>query len=107
MFKSGGYNIYPLEIEDAISEHPKVSTAAVLSMPDAKYQEVGFAFVSPKAGQTVTENEIREFLSERIANFKIPKRFSVREALPLLPNSKLDKQALRAELDSLLQQESK
>ena len=106
MFKSGGYNIYPLEIEAAIGEHPKVSVAAVLGMPDPKFQEVGFAFVAPKPGQQVTEAELREFLGERIANFKIPKQFSIRQALPYLPNSKLDKQSLRHELDALLKGET-
>jgi acyl-CoA synthetase (AMP-forming)/AMP-acid ligase II len=96
MFKSGGYNIYPAEIEQAICEHPSVALAAVIATPDPKFQEVGMAFVEPRMGASVTAEEVHEFLRARIANYKIPKRFVIATELPKLPNLKIDKAALRS-----------
>ncbi|MGO9950066.1 MAG: class I adenylate-forming enzyme family protein [Steroidobacteraceae bacterium] len=96
MFKSGGYNIYPAEIEQAICEHPSVALAAVIATPDPKFQEVGMAFVEPRLGASVTAEEVQEFLRARIANYKIPKRFVIATELPKLQNLKIDKAALRS-----------
>jgi len=101
MFKSGGYNVYPLEIEQAITEHPDVLIAAVLPMPDPMYQEVGHAFVMPMPGRTIAPEQLKRFLKERIANYKVPKGFTVEPALPLLPNGKIDKQTLKQRLSAL------
>ncbi len=98
MFKSGGYNVYPVEIEQAICEHPAVALAAVLDVPHPTFQEVGHAIIQPKPGQSVTDQEIEEFLRSRIANYKVPKSFQTLEAMPLLPNGKIDKVALRETL---------
>jgi acyl-CoA synthetase (AMP-forming)/AMP-acid ligase II len=96
MFKSGGYNIYPAEIEQAICEHPAVALAALVAVPDLKFQEVGLAFVEPRAGGCVTGEELRDFLRARIANYKIPKQFIIAAELPKLPNLKVDKVALKS-----------
>ncbi len=94
MFKSGGYNVYPLEIEQAIAEHPAVLLCAVLPVPHPMFQEVGHAFVMPLEGKSITSAELREYLADKIANYKVPKSFSIEAALPLLPNGKVDKQQL-------------
>jgi acyl-CoA synthetase (AMP-forming)/AMP-acid ligase II len=99
MYKSGGYNIYPVEIEQALAEHPGVAVAAVLPVPHELYQEVGHAFIVPTEGAQPTAEELRAFLRERLANYKVPKSFSFEAALPLLPSSKIDRQALRRRLD--------
>ncbi len=96
MFKSGGYNVYPVEVEQAISEHPAVALAAVVPVDHPTFQEVGFAFVETRPGMSVTADELKEYLKGRIANYKVPKSFVVQEALPKLPNSKIDKMSLRA-----------
>jgi acyl-CoA synthetase (AMP-forming)/AMP-acid ligase II len=96
MFKSGGYNVYPAEVEGAISEHQGVEMVAVVPVPDEVYQEVGWAFVSPKAGASVEEEELRGFARERLANYKIPKRFIITSALPRTLVGKIDKPRLRA-----------
>lgn len=98
MYKSGGYNVYPREVEIALESFPGVSAAAIISMPDPQWQEVGWAFVL--SAEQISEGEILAFLRQRLANYKIPKRIIVRAELPLLPIGKIDKQALRrASLD--------
>jgi acyl-CoA synthetase (AMP-forming)/AMP-acid ligase II len=93
MFKSGGYNVYPREIEIALEAHPAVRLAAVISVPDPLYVEVGHAFV---VAEGLGEEELREHCRTRLANYKVPKRFTVARDLPLLPIGKVDKRALRA-----------
>ncbi len=93
MFKSGGYNIYPREIEIALEEHPAVSAAAVVAMPDPVWQEVGWAFVI--AAPQASEADIAGFARTKLANFKVPKRFILSVELPLLPIGKIDKRALQ------------
>lgn len=98
MFKSGGYNVYPREVEVAIEAHPKVALVAVIAMADPVFQEVGHAFVVPKASETPTPEELRSYCRERLAVYKVPKQFHVRQTLPALPNGKIDKAALLSSL---------
>jgi acyl-CoA synthetase (AMP-forming)/AMP-acid ligase II len=97
MFKSGGYNVYPREVELALEDHPGVRLAAVIGVPDSVYGEVGLAFVIPANGP-VDPEELRRYLRARVANYKIPKRIEVTGDLPLLPVGKIDRVALRATL---------
>ena len=97
MFKSGGYNIYPVEIELALNEHPLVQLAAVLPVEHPVFQEVGHAFIETQ-DPTLSAETLREFLKPLLANYKIPKSFSFEHELPKLPNSKIDKQALKRRL---------
>lgn len=99
MFKSGGYNCYPVEIELAICEHPDVAQAAVVAVPHDTFQEVGHAFLAAHPGRTIDIEALKAFLRERIANYKIPKSWSVLPAFASLPNGKVDKRAMRALLD--------
>jgi acyl-CoA synthetase (AMP-forming)/AMP-acid ligase II len=96
MIKSGGYNLYPRELEEALEMHPAIALAAVIGVPNEQYGEVAIAYFEPRAGAVIDESELRVWLRERLANFKIPKRFVALEQLPLLPNGKLDKLRLRA-----------
>jgi acyl-CoA synthetase (AMP-forming)/AMP-acid ligase II len=93
LFKSGGYNVYPREVEAAIEEHPAVLAVAVVPRPDPRWQEVGVAFVVPKPGMSV--DSLAEWLETRLANYKRPKKFVVQDSLPLLPIGKVDRNALR------------
>ncbi|HEC09396.1 MAG TPA: long-chain fatty acid--CoA ligase [Acidimicrobiales bacterium] len=93
MFKSGGYNVYPREVELALEEHPLVDMAAVISIPDARFQEVGVAYVMGSG--ELDPDELRDFARQRLANYKIPKQIIVLESLPMLPIGKVDKKALR------------
>lgn len=102
MFKTGGENVYPREVEDIIESHDAVLFAAVLGVPDELYQEVGWAFVMPTPGQEVTEEDLRTLCKDRLSNFKVPKKFFIRPLLPLLASGKVDKMALQEEVKDLL-----
>ncbi|PZG39707.1 long-chain fatty acid--CoA ligase [Spongiactinospora gelatinilytica] len=93
MFKSGGYNVYPREIEIALEEHPAVALTAVVGVPDERWGEVGHAFVVARA--PVTEAELREHARARLANYKVPKVFRLETELPKLAVGKVDKVRLR------------
>jgi acyl-CoA synthetase (AMP-forming)/AMP-acid ligase II len=93
MYKSGGYNVYPREVEAAIESHPAVVMAAVVSRPDPVWQEVGVAYVITRA--PLTPEEIFAHCRGRLANYKLPKIVSVVRELPLLPIGKVDKVLLR------------
>jgi acyl-CoA synthetase (AMP-forming)/AMP-acid ligase II len=97
MFKSGGYNVYPREVEAALEAHPAVALAGVVGVPDPLYHETGCAFLLPKPGHALTAEGLIAHCRARLANYKIPKRFVIRDELPLLPIGKLDKTALKAE----------
>ncbi len=98
MFISGGFNIYPREIEIVLEENPEVGLVAVLGVADPVFGEVGHAFVEPLPGTQVEEELLRNWCRDRLANYKIPKTFEVCNELPRLPIGKIDKQALRKEL---------
>lgn len=93
MFKSGGYNVYPREVETAIEAHPGVEQVAVVSIEDPTWQEIGVAFVVAREPLSIAE--VEAWCRERLANYKIPKRFVFVTALPLLPIGKVDKPALK------------
>ena len=93
MFKSGGYNVYPLEVEQALESLEGVAMAVVVPVPDEDYVEVGHAFVVAPPG--LRPEALRAALRERLANYKIPKRIEVVQALPMLPIGKVDRLALK------------
>jgi len=95
MFKSGGYNVYPREIEIAIEEHDSVVAAAVVGVPDPLFSEVGYAFVLCEPGSTLTAAEVRALCKEGLANFKMPKTIEIVDVFPLLPNGKMDRTRLQ------------
>lgn len=93
MYKSGGYNVYPREIEAVLETHPAIAAAAVVAVPDPLWQEVGIAFIT--ANLPVDLGELDTFLRDRLANYKLPKSIVQATELPLLPIGKVDKAALR------------
>lgn len=95
MFKSGGFNIYPREIEIAIEEHADVAMAAVIGISDPVYFEVGYAFVQPMPGRAVDTDDLDKWCRQRLANYKVPKTFEILDELPKLPIGKIDKQKLK------------
>lgn len=89
MFKSGGYNVYPREIETVLEDFPAVTHVAVVSIADPLWDEVGVAFVI--ADRPISSDELEAHCRARLANYKVPKHFFLEEDLPLLPIGKIDK----------------
>lgn len=98
MFKSGGYNVYPTEIETVIADHSEVEMVAVVSTSDDLWGEVGIAFVVPRADGRVAEADLDSFCRDRLANYKVPKRFVIQTDLPVLSNGKIDRASLKREV---------
>jgi acyl-CoA synthetase (AMP-forming)/AMP-acid ligase II len=97
MFKSGGYNVYPSEVEQVLCEYPGVTAAAVVDVPDPLWGQVGVGFVVAPEAAALHLGALDAFLRRKLANYKIPKRFELRTALPQLENGKVNKKALREE----------
>lgn len=95
MFISGGENVYPVEIEKVLYEHPAVAQCAVMGVPDEKWGEVGKAFVVLKPNATATAEELIEFLRRRLARYKVPKSIKFMESLALSPTGKILKRELK------------
>ena len=100
MYISGGSNIYPREIEEALLKHPALSEVAVLGVPDAKWGESGLAVVVPKPGMRATPEELLNHLEARIARYKWPRRFIFWETMPKSGYGKIVKKEIRALLES-------
>ncbi|MCA1834294.1 MAG: fatty acid--CoA ligase family protein [Actinobacteria bacterium] len=94
MYIRGGYNVYPAEVEAVLREHPSVALVAVVGVSDAVMGERGKAFIVPRS-DAPSIDELREFLAERIADYKIPDEFEFRSELPLTAMFKIDKEALK------------
>ncbi|MFI2232974.1 acyl-CoA synthetase [Nocardia testacea] len=100
MIISGGVNIYPQEIEDALALHPAVLDVAVIGIPDAEMGESVQAVVQPAPGVTPGPElaaELRDYLRERIAHYKVPRGIDFADELPRTPTGKLVKGKLRAQ----------
>lgn len=95
MIISGGENIYPAEVESALHDHPEIADAAVIGVPDDKWGEVGRAIVVPTPATTPTETELLEFLTGKLARYKLPKSVVFTDELPRNTTGKLLKKHLR------------
>jgi fatty-acyl-CoA synthase len=95
MFISGGENVYPAEVENAIFEMSQVAEAAVIGVPDKKWGEVGRAVVALKADQILSADDIVAHLQNRLAKFKIPRQIEFVDQLPRNAAGKVLKTELR------------
>ena len=101
----GGVNVYPKEIENAISEHPAVAAVAVVAEPHDKYGQVAKACVVRMRGTQLEEEELREFCAARLAPYKIPESFVFRAGLPRNAIGKVVKKQLIREIEEEAQAE--
>ena len=97
MIISGGVNIYPAEIEAVLYAHPQVLDAAVFGIPDDEWGERVHAIVQAKPGELIVIDELRAFAEPRLANYKRPRAYELRDALPRTDSGKLLKRVLRDE----------
>ncbi|GAA4815007.1 long-chain-fatty-acid--CoA ligase [Tomitella cavernea] len=95
MIVTGGENVYSVEVEKALAQHPAVQSCAVIGLPDETYGERVHAVVVPTAPGAVSEAELREFCRERIAGYKTPRTVEFRDALPMSGAGKILKRELR------------
>ena len=96
MIVRGGENVYPVEIEDVVGDHPAVGEIAVVGEPDDHWGQVVTAVVALKAGATgLTLNDVREHCRDRLASYKVPTRVVVVEAFPRNSTGKIQKSTLR------------
>lgn len=96
VIKSGGEWISSIDMENSILDNDKVLEAAVIGVPDPKFQERPVAFVVPREGQEVTKEDIYETLSERFAKWQLPDKVIITNELPRTSVGKLDKKVLRS-----------
>jgi acyl-CoA synthetase (AMP-forming)/AMP-acid ligase II len=95
MIVSGAENVYPIEVESALAEHPDVADVAVIGVPDERWGEAVHAVVVRREGSGLTEDELMAWAKERVAGFKRPRSVSFAEELPRNPSGKLLKRVLR------------
>ncbi len=95
MIVSGGENVYPAEVENAIFGHPQVADVAVIGVPDERWGEAVKAIVVAKPGETVDPASVIAWAKERIAGYKVPKSVDVIEAIPRNPSGKILRRELR------------
>ncbi|HMI85103.1 MAG TPA: FadD3 family acyl-CoA ligase [Polyangiaceae bacterium] len=100
MFIVGGFNAYPAEIESVLLQHPAIAQAAVVGAPDERLGEVGIAFLVLKNATSLDPEELIAWSRQRMANYKVPRRVVVVDALPMNATGKVLKFRLREQLQS-------
>jgi len=104
MYITNGENIYPPEVEDAIMRYPGVMLCAVVGVPHEIAGHVGRAYIVPLPGHQIDPEELKEFLKEYLATYKIPREYVFREMLPMTLLGKIEKKLLRQEIEEELKQ---
>lgn len=100
MFIQGGYNVYPVEVENVLAAHPGVAMAAGIGVPDPVLGEAGLYYVVARAGMAPTGAELLMFCAARLADYKVPRRIEFAPELPTTPAGKIAKLVLRARYDT-------
>jgi fatty-acyl-CoA synthase len=95
MYRSGGENVYPAEVEKVLYDHPQIVEAAIIGVPDEKWGETGKAFVAVQPGETLTKEDVIRFLEGQVARYKFPSHVEFVEALPHTASGKVQKSALQ------------
>jgi fatty-acyl-CoA synthase len=98
MIVTGGVNVFPVEIEAVISEHPNVAQVAVVGVPDSRWGEAVVAVIALQPGADADVAPIEQFGRQRLAPYKVPKRWVVAESLPMTASGKVQKHLLRQAL---------
>ena len=99
MVISGGYNVYPREIEEVLYEHPKVLDAAAIGVPHSKKGEAVKVYVVPKQGVSLDRDEILAWCKERLAAYKVPKEIELIDSIPKTIVGKVLRRKLRSDTE--------
>ncbi|HKT52747.1 MAG TPA: AMP-binding protein [Candidatus Angelobacter sp.] len=94
----GGENVYPREIEEFLFKHPKVEAAQVVGLPDAKYGEELCAWIKLRSGESMTEEELKDYCRGRIAHYKIPQYVCFVSEFPMTVTGKIQKYIIRQQM---------
>jgi len=97
MIIRGGENIYPREIEEFLHQHPKIADAYIVGLPDARLGEAVLAWIRLKAGESLTEDEVRDYCRGQIAHFKVPQYIRFVDTFPMTVTGKVQKFRIREE----------
>ncbi len=92
----GGENIYPREIEEFLYRHPAIQDVQVFGVPDQRYGEELCAWIKIRAGETLTEDEVKAFCKDQIAHYKVPRHVRFVEEFPMTVTGKMQKYLMRA-----------
>ncbi|WP_409254081.1 acyl-CoA synthetase [Bacillus sp. SCS-153A] len=103
MIISGGENVYSIEVEDVLYEHPGVLEAAIIGLPDETWGEAVCAVIVPKQGTEIAEDELKSFCRQKLAGYKIPRKIFIEESLPRNASGKILKYQLRQTLNGVKQ----
>ena len=96
MIVSGGENVYALEVENVLAEHPDIAEVAVVGVPDPRWGEAVLAVVASRADRAITLDQVREHCRGKLGGFKVPKRVEIIDALPRNGSGKVLKHVLRS-----------
>jgi acyl-CoA synthetase (AMP-forming)/AMP-acid ligase II len=100
MIITGGFNVYPAEVENSLMSHPEIAQIAIVGAPDERLGEIAVAFVVPAKQTDPTEADLINWSRERIANFKVPRQVIFVENLPTNASGKVLKFELRESINS-------
>jgi fatty-acyl-CoA synthase len=98
----GGENVYPREVEEFLYRHPKISDVQVFGVPDAKFGEEICAWIKLREGETLTEQEVRDFCRDQIAHYKVPRYVRFVDDFPMTVTGKMQKFLMRAAMEKEL-----
>lgn len=102
VFRTGGENVYPAEVEAVLAAMPRVSEVVVMGIPDSRWGQTGIAVIRPVDGQTVTLEQVRAFAEGKLARYKIPKALLLVQEMPRNVTAKVSRQRLRELVDASL-----
>ena len=91
----GGENVYPREVEEFLYGHPKIEEVQIFGVPDERFGEELCAWIKPRAGETMSEDDVRAFCRDQIAHYKIPRYVRFVEEFPMTVTGKMQKFLMR------------
>ena len=94
MIVSGGQNVFPAEVEEALADHPDILEAAVIGVPDDEYGQRLRAYIALNPGASLTEGDVKDYVRQRLARFKVPRDVRFVDALPRSPTGKVVRRLL-------------